>query len=176
MRYEEMMRRPVFVPSAVALLSAGLSFGLLMATSMAIAMLAPRLGELLQSSPRLAILAFLGLVLSPALVVAIVHHVAHRAMDTVDHTAANPRSFFPRLESWWAGAHAWLVIGGASVLSRLVMLVVTPPKLEPDTAFGLFSQEAAQIGTLANVESLYPLVWIVIAAQLFELERRARRR
>jgi hypothetical protein len=176
MRYDEMMRRPVFVPSAIALLSAGLSFGLLMATSMAIAMLAPHLGELLERSPRLAILAFLGLVVSPALVVAIVHHVAHRAMDTVDHTAATPRSFLPGLESWWAGAHAWLVIGGASVLSRLVMLVIAPPKLEPDTVFGLLSHEAAEVGTLANLGTLYPLVWIAVAAQLFELERRARRR
>lgn len=170
------MRRPVFVPSAIALISAALAFGLLMGTAMVIATLAPHLAELIQTSPRLAMLAFFGLVVAPAVLVAVAHHIAHRTMDTVDSTARSRRSFLPSVESWWAGAHTWLVIGGASVLSRLVMLVVTPPKLEPDTVFGLLAREASEVGTLANVASLYPVVWIVIAAQLFELERRARAR
>ena len=176
MGYQVGMRRPAFVPSAIAFLSAALAFGLLMGTAMVLSLLAPHLADLLTTSPRLAMLAVLGLIIAPALVVAVVHHVAHRTMDTVDSTTTSrQRSFLPSVESCWAGVHAWLVIGGASVLSRLVLLVLSPPKLEPDTVLGLLASEAAKVGTFANVASVYPLLWIMIAAQLFELERRARR-
>jgi hypothetical protein len=174
MRYDGGMRRAIFVPSAISLISAALAFGLLIATAMAVAKLAPHLGELLRTSPRLAMLALFGIFVAPALVVAIGHHLAHRAMDGVDSSTRTRRSFLPSVESWWAGAHAWLVIGGASVLSRLVMLVLNPPKVEPDTALGMLASEASQVGTLANAASLYPILWILVAAQLFELERRAR--
>ena len=40
------MRRPFFVPSGIALLSAALSFGLLVGTAMVIGQVAPRLVEL----------------------------------------------------------------------------------------------------------------------------------
>ncbi len=166
------MRRPVFVPSGIALLSAALSFGLLVATASAFATAAPHLIELLETSPRLAMLGFVGLVVGPAVVVTIVHHASHRALDGV----ALKRSVFPSIESWWAGAHAWLVILGASVLARLVLLVVQPPKLEPDSFVATLSSEASAVGTLANVMSIYPVIWILIAAQLFELERRTRQK
>jgi hypothetical protein len=164
------MRRPAFVPSGIALLCAALSFGLLVATAAAFGTVMPHLVDLLETSPRLAMLGFLGLFVAPAVVVAVVHHTSLRALDG----KAFPRSLLPGVESWWAGAHAWLVIGGASVLARLVLLVVEPPKLEPGSLVATLTTEAQHVGTLANVMSAYPLVWIAIAAQLFELERRTR--
>lgn len=170
------MRRPIFVPSGIALLSAALSFGLLVGTAMVIGQVAPRLVELLETSPRLAMLGFFGLVVAPGVVVTIVHHAAHRTLDTVEEAGRRTTAVLPRLESWWAGVNAWLIIGGASVLARLVLLVVTPPKLDPGSFVATLTSEANDVGALANVMSLYPVIWIVIAAQLFELERRTRRR
>jgi len=166
------MRRPVFVPSGIALLSAALSFGLLVATAAAVGAVAPHLVDLLETSPRLAMLGFFGLIVAPAVVVTVVHHASHRALDG----GALRRSVLPSADSWWAGAHAWLVIGGASVLARLVLLVVEPPKLEPGSFVATLTTEANQVGTLANVMSAYPIVWIAVAAQLFELERRSRQK
>jgi hypothetical protein len=175
MRYNQGMRRPVFVPSGVALLSAALSFGLLVGTAAAIGRFAPYLVELLETSPRLAMLGFFGLVVAPAFVVVGVHHAGHRTLDGLD-AGARRRSVLPSVESWWAGAHAWLVIGGTSILARLVTLVIEPPKLDPDgRVLAVLTREASAVGTLSNVMSLYPLVWMAIAAQLFELERRTRR-
>lgn len=165
------MRRPAFVPSGISLLSAALSFGLLVATAAAVGAAAPHLVELLETSPRLAMLGFLGMIVAPAVVVAIVHHASLRALDG----KALPRSVLPGVQSWWAGAHAWLVIGGASILARLVLLVVEPPKLEPGSFVATLTSEAQRVGTFANVMSIYPVIWIVIAAQLFELERLTRR-
>lgn len=50
------MHRPAFVPSGIALLSAALSFGLLVATAAAACAVAPHLADLLDTSPRLAML------------------------------------------------------------------------------------------------------------------------
>ncbi|MBX3209290.1 MAG: hypothetical protein KF764_29930 [Labilithrix sp.] len=165
------MKRPSFLPSPAALVSAVLLYVLLGAFGAVAAAVIPHLIELIATSPRLAMCGLLGLVISPGVVVALVHHVGHRTLDRAERKT---RGLFPAAESCWAGAHAWLVLYGTSVLASLVMLVVDPPELEPEALALLASfVDRAGAGTLASVHTL---VWILIAAALYELERRARPR
>ncbi len=167
------MKRPWFVPSPVALVCAVSSFLLLGAFGAVAALVVPRLLELLETSPRLAMFGFLALLVSPAIVVTIAHHVGHRALDRVDHGSGRG-GLLPGAESFWAGAHAWLVLYGTSVLSGLVMLVIDPPELPPDARF--FVGRASRMASLADVARLEPVVWVVIAAVLYEIERSGRPR
>ncbi len=169
------MKRPWFVPSPISLLCAVLTYVMLGVFTAAATVLVPQLLELLRTAPHLAMLAILGFVVSPGVVVVMVHHLGHRSLDTVDR-AAEPKPFFPRAESFWAGAHAWLTLYGTSVLTSLVLLVITPPKPEPDASFlSLFASLARNV-SLAHPLSLHSAIWIVIATQIYELERRARKR
>ena len=172
------MRRPAFIPSPFAFLSATLSFGLLIGTAMLAQVALPPLLELLESQPRLAVIGFIGVVLAPAMVAMLVHHIGHRALDTFDASAGpgpRPRRILPSIHSWWAGASAWLIICGASLLARLGMFIVMPPKLEPDSLALTMMSESSAIAHSANLATLYPVFWVLIAAQLFEMERRTRR-
>lgn len=166
------MRRPAFIPSPLAFLSAALSFGLLIGTAMLAQYTLPALLDLYENQPRLAAVGFCGVVLAPAFVAMLIHHVGHRVLDNFDTAPGTRRRLFPTVQSWWAGASAWLIICGASLLARLAMLVVAPPELEPGSTM---MAEVTAIAHSANVATLYPLFWVLIAAQLFELERRTRR-
>ena len=177
-RYDHRMKRrpPLFVPSPIAWISAALLYVLLVLLGAAAAVLVPLLLEVMRSSPRLAMLGFLGLAVSPAFVVVVVHHFGHRSLDGFDRPVEKAPAP-PSLRSWWAGAHAWLVLYGTSVVTSLVMLVIDPPEPEPD-AYGL----SALLGgltthaTLSNALSLRTMIWVAIAALLYELERRAHAR
>jgi len=163
-----------FLPSPVAMLSGALLFALLLAFGAAASLVVPALSELLESSPRLAMLGFLAFATSPGIVVAIAHHAFGRTLDQLDRATAGSRarSVLPGVESWAAGAHGWLVLYGTSVLTTLVLLVIEPPKLEPDT-FTLTSVVSHL--SVAHVASVQSGLWILIATLLFELQRRARR-
>jgi hypothetical protein len=77
------------------------------------------------------------------------------------------------VESWSAGAHGWLVLYGTSVLASLVMLVIDPPKLEPES----FQITRVIAGVLAkDAGSAHAVLWILIATGFYELDRRGRRR
>lgn len=167
------MKRPWFVPSPISAVCGGLLFVLLCAFGALLSHALPPLLDLLERSPRLAMLGLLGLALSPVLAVSIVHHVVQRAMDKVEGGA---RGVLPGTESWWAGAHAWLVMYGTSVIASLAMLVVEPPELDPDMSV-LASTASTAVHRLASpgaTNALYIAVWVFIASSLFELERRAR--
>jgi len=166
------MKRPWFVPSPIAFLNGVLLYTLLALFGMLAAAVLPLLIELLRTAPRLAACGFLGLAVSPAIAVTLLHHSGHRALDRAD-SAARLRRLLPSVQSWWAGAHAWLVLYGTSVLTSLVMLVLFPPEPEPDVA--AFLSEMRSFVGFANVMSLHTIVWVAIASQLFELERRAPR-
>lgn len=181
-----MRRRSKFLPSPIALLSAVLTFVLLGFFVAAAAAVVPQLLELMKTQPRLAMIGLLGFTISPAAVTVLVHHVGHRALDRLDtdfdwrdhHRSTG--SILPRIESWWAGVQAWMTLYAASIVTRLVMLVIFPPEPQPDTEafFSLtgFVNEMSRAVTLQNAASLHTGIWIVIAAWMYELERRARRR
>lgn len=165
------MRR-AFSPGSI--LSGALAFGLLAAQAAVAIQVLPHLLDLLRTAPRLAFAGFLAVVLFPAAVVVIVHHVGHQLLDQYDRSGERTRSMLPRAESWWAGALAWLVMYGTSILTRLTYLIVNPPPPEDD-AMSIVRHTIEEHAHLSHAVSLYALLWIVTATGFFELERRTRK-
>src|SRR5687768_13623566 len=102
-------------PSSMAWLNAVLLYGLLNVFGMVVAIVVPALLELLEKSPRLAMLGFLILVISPAIAVAIAHHGGHGTLDRFDKSGAKEKrvqGVFPGIVSWWAGVVGWLILIG----------------------------------------------------------------
>ena len=154
--------------SPISVLSAVLLAGLLAAFGAFASFVVPQLGELLRTEPRLAMLGFLGVALSPAVAITLAHHLGSGILGGIDK--ATPRG--RRGQSLSAGAHGWLVLLGASLLTNLVLLIITPPKLEPE-AFGLSSIVSGL--SVAQSLGLPSVIWVTIATLLFELQRRGQR-
>jgi hypothetical protein len=134
----------------------------------------PWLLELWERSPRLGALGWLGLIASPAAFVAMAHHLTHALMDRFDVTGA-PKvargGVMPGLESVRAGLFAWFIISFASMASALLFLFIFPPPPGEDT-----------LSTLMHVvldfrlkATVHTVLWIGVAALLYDVERRARR-
>lgn len=163
---------PRLLPSPISFVCGALLFALLTAFGTVAAMVAPLLIELLRTAPHLAMLGFLALVVSPGVAITVAHHVGAGKLDALEKlTASRRRGALPDLESWAAGAHGWLVMYGTSVLTNLVLLVLDPPKLEPES-FGIMRLVSGLVVT--HVMSAPSLVWVLIATMFFELQRRAR--
>lgn len=151
---------------------AGLSAACLAALRFGFGVLAaavwPYLFDLLERSPRLAMMGLLALFLSPWPAASLAHRVAHRWLDRLE------RAHAPRVRSsTWAGALAWLVLFGADLLTVFVMLVIDPP--EPGEA------RSALLSTITRAAfALDPLViaghvaWLAIATIFFALHAHAR--
>jgi len=159
--------------SPISVLSAALLAGLLAAFGAFAAMVVPPLAELLRTEPRLAMLGFLGVAIAPAVAITIAHHFGSGALGALEKlTATRRRGILPDTQAWSAGAHGWLVMIGTSILTNLVLMVLTPPKLEPE-AFGLSSVVSGL--AVAQSLSLPSLIWVTIATVFFELQRRSQR-
>lgn len=164
---------PRWLPSPISFLCGAL---LLLATMLygSFAMLVvPHLGELLYTQPRLAMLGFLGLALSPVLGITIAHHLGSGTLASFEKlTASKRRGLLPDAEAWAAGSYGWLVMIGTSILVNLVSLVLSPPELEPEmlSISGLVS--ALNVAHLVSVRTG---LWIGIASGFYELQRRGRR-
>jgi hypothetical protein len=156
--------------SPVSVISAGLLFTLLVAFTYVAGVVVPRLLELLHTEPRLAMLGFLALLVSPGVVVGVLHYIGHGVLDAFDVTAGPKESDV--VTSTWAGAQAWLTLYGTSVLTSLVVLVIHPPEpREPDSlALSVVNGAGA-----TSLFSLQTMLWVLIAATFYELSRRARR-
>ena len=150
-------------------LSAVLLFMLERAFGIVAAIVVPRLIDLLDESPRLAMFGFLCLIVSPGVMAGCLHRVIHRAMDRVDMGGAAVH-----VSSTWAGAFAWLVMFGTNLLAMFVMLVLVPPPPN-DAHAALFATVRAAVLGEGAFTALHAVVWIAIAAQLFSLERVTRR-
>ncbi len=158
--------------SAVLLLLLERGFGIVSA------LVVPRLIDLLDESPRLAMFGFLCLIVSPGFVAGCLHRATHRTMDGFDR-AGSGTSASGRVSSTWAGAFAWLVLFGTNLLSMFVMLVLVPPRPNDAHLTLLSTLGAAVLGTSAGERTLNVLhaaIWIAVAALLFGLERASRRR
>jgi hypothetical protein len=76
-------------------------------------------------------------------------------------------------ESAWTGFVAWGAILIVTMTTSFIMLVLDPPPVDPDAAW-----RAALDVTRAIAEGghgiLRVIVWVVLAAYVYELERAAR--
>lgn len=165
-----MNARPWWVPPPTAWLSAVFLYILLGILGAAWVSILPWLLELLEKSPRLAGLVMLAMWTSPVWVVGAIHYVSHGALDVFGPKAENAA-----LSSVWAGVQAWLVIAFATITASMVAFIVFPP--DPDReSLKTFLEGAVNIlSGRAGAATLQSVAWVVIAAQLYNLERAARK-
>ena len=130
----------------------------------------PWLLELLEKSPRLAGVVMLVMWTSPVWVVAAIHFVTHGALDLFGPKEANPG-----VASLWAGVQAWLVIAFASIVASLVAFIAFPHQEDEGTWRALVMAAVNVLSGRAGAATVQSIAWVVVAAQLYNLERLARR-
>jgi hypothetical protein len=165
--------RSTFSVSPVSLISAGLLYTLLVGFTVAAGVVVPHLIELIAISPRLAMLGFFALAISPGVVAAVAHLIAHGALDAFDLEARAKENDL--VTSAWAGAQAWLTLYGTSVLTSLVLLVIHPPEPPDPDRLGSLALSVVRGGAFGQIVSPQTAIWVLIAATFYELSRRARR-
>jgi hypothetical protein len=165
-----MNARPWWVPPPTAWLSAVFLYILLGILGTAWVSILPWLLELLEKSPRLAGLVMLAMWTSPVWVVGAIHYVSHGALDVFGPKAENAA-----LSSAWAGVQAWLVIAFASITASLVAFIVFPPDPNEESLKAFFAGAVNILSGRAGAATLQTFAWVMIAAQLYNLERAARR-
>ena len=166
-----MNARPWWVPPPTAWLSAVFLYILLGVLGAAWVAIFPWLADLFEKSPRLAGLVMLAMWTSPVWVVAAIHYVAHGALDVFGPKAENAG-----LASAWAGLQAWLVIAFASIAASLVAFIAFPPPPQDGSMLAAFLEGSVTIlSGRAGAATVQTIAWVVIAAQLYNLERAARK-
>jgi hypothetical protein len=157
------MPRPVALASGLALFvfAAGVQ------TAFALAM--PLLIALMRIWPRIAWVGVLLLWLSPIAAAAAIHAVIGRLI--VATAPASCDDWLGGAASWWAGFVAWASIIVVSTTMVLVTVVLHPPPIrDPHDVWILV---AAATGSGAG--SAHALIWILLAAYVYELELRAQK-
>jgi hypothetical protein len=123
----------------------------------------------MRHAPRLAWLGMLLLWLSPIAAAAALHDAVGRLLGAGAGRARDAR--FGGAASWWAGFVAWATIIVVTVTMAFVVFVVEPPPVgDPDAVSRLAAALSAGVTGPARA-----LIWIVLAACVYELEGRARR-
>jgi hypothetical protein len=168
-----MNARPWWIPPPTAWLSAVFLYILLGVLGTAWMAVLPWLLELLEKSPRLAGLVMLAMWTSPVWVVGAIHYVSHGALDVFGPRSAAIEN--AGLASVWAGAQAWLVIAFASITASLVAFIVFPPDPNEESLKAFFTGAVNILSGRAGAATLQTIAWVVIAAQLYNLERAARK-
>ncbi len=174
-----MKKIPLF-PRPLSWLSAVLLYVFLSLWTMFVSVVLPRLIEIGEAQPRLAILGYLAVWVSPIPFVGILHHVVHLFLDRADRGANERRGMLPDLTSWWAGLYAWLVIFFASSVVLFLMLALNPPERDgmlltvqhaPSRFFFAFAWPFA-----GSPAGLHTVLWVIVAAQLYDLEHAVKQR
>jgi hypothetical protein len=157
-------------PHPISLISAVLLY-VLLALLGAVAVVAVQwLIDVGRDSPRLAALGWLALLLSPAYSVAILHHIVHKVLDSLDPARRKHKTgILPSLESWYAGVYGWLVTVMSTMVATIVMAILFPPDRDEGFAQMLLAATPHNVGV-----SIHTLVWILVATGLYQLERAAR--
>jgi hypothetical protein len=149
------MPRPAAWASAVALYLFAAGVGRLFGFAM------PILFALIHHWPRLGWLGMLLLWLSPMAIAAAIHAPIARWLGD-GHGGPT---------SWWAGFVAWAAIIVVTMTTALVLVVLDPPPVrDPDSVWNL-----AVALTRGAPGTTGPVIWIVLAAFVYELELGAER-
>jgi hypothetical protein len=171
------MRFPIWFPNFSAWMSA--FFLLLLTGSMAVTVqkIWQFATPISRISPRLSILlGLLGLVL-PIIMIAIAHHLLHVFLDRFFPDTRSPEmnftaGCFPSIMSWWEGLYGWLVLVLATCISAGVLgFLYYSPTLLMELYALLMSWDK-----LRHLLTLPAVVWIAIAAFLYQFEYLVRQR
>jgi len=152
----------------VAWASAVALFFFAWAVTLVMAFAFPLLFELMRHSPRLAWLGILLVWVAPIGAAALIHHAAGSVLDLGDGRRV-ARGSWPGMSSLWSGFVAWATILFVTTATSLVMLVLDPPPVDPDAIHALALEMTRGFSGLAR-----SVVWIVLAAYVYQLERVAR--
>lgn len=123
---------------------------------------------LINIAPKLGIVAWIIIFLSPIILVAFVHHFLHLALDRFFPDTQSPemehvQGFFPSLMSWWEGLYSWLVIYLALLISSLIQSVITP-NFDPFSPIDWWEIIFKGLFTVTN------LIRLIVAAYLYQFE------
>jgi hypothetical protein len=165
-----MSSRPRWIPPPTAWLSAVLLYLLLGVLGQAWVAVVPWLIDLFERSPRLAGVVMLLMWTSPVWVVGAIHFVTHGALDVL-----GPKDEEAGVSSLWAGVQAWLVIAFASIVSALIAFIAFPPPPEEGSLRLLLETAVNVLSGRAGAATVQAIAWVLVAAQLYNLERLARR-
>ncbi|MBD2460503.1 hypothetical protein H6G89_05540 [Oscillatoria sp. FACHB-1407] len=126
------------------------------------------IGIVIRWSPRLGFLVGVLMVLSPILLIAVVHHFSQGLLNQIDPQGRSPRQsqepgLFPGLLSWWEGFYGWTV-SLLSMLTSYLLLGIVLPSFSLTTL--LYTPFTSGEFTLVMTS----LVRVVIAAFLYHFE------
>jgi hypothetical protein len=163
------MKLPKWIPHPASWASAVALFFFAGGVSIGMAAVMPLLFELLRRSPRLAWLGMLLVWIAPIAAAAAVHRVTHAIIDLGDaRRGAETRSC--GFASLWAGFVAWVAIIFVTLTTSFILLVIDPPPVDPGAVWNLAAEVTRGVSGLVRA-----VVWVVLAAYVYELERVARR-
>lgn len=124
----------------------------------------PWLIDLWDRSPRLGALAWLGLVISPVVLIGLGHHAAHTGMDRFD-TTKKAREL--RLASVRAGLFGWAAMAFSSTASALLLLALFPPPPDEETLVAF-----VHVVTDARLQAgAHAMLWVGVATLLYRIDQ-----
>jgi hypothetical protein len=128
--------------------------------------------SLMAISPRLRLLLYFSALLSPILVIAIVHHWLHQFIDRFFPNTRSPEmsrteGVLPTLMSWWEGFYGWMAIALAIVVSSMIQIISSP-------SFNFLYDLLAWWDELRELFTLPTLYQLITAAYLYEFEHLVR--
>lgn len=181
-----MLKKLRFFPPVTAWISAAFLYGLLLGLGTAGTLALPHILQLFEDGEaRLAIACVFALVASPAVVVAIFHHATSGVLDRLDRGnqrdatgsgSPKARGILPGVQSWWAGVLGCFIFYGVTTLTTFILLFVHPPESDGEHVASVFALVTSVThlsdAALASAQSA---LWLALAAQFYNLERRARK-
>ena len=163
---------PKWIPSPNSWLSAILLILLVRVIAVVIRRIFDMGYSLMELSPKMQIILYFALLLSPIPVVAIAHHWLHVFLDRYSPNTRSPElgkieGIFPSLMSWWEGLYGWMTIALALLISGMVRF------------FFFFSEDSlyqtlSWWNELKAFFTIYTLIRVVVAAYLYEFEHTVR--
>ena len=167
-----MRNLPTWIPNPNAWMSAVLLILLIRGISAVISIIIQMGEPLIEISPKLRIVLYFLALLSPILVIAVIHHWLHIFLDrffpnTRSPEMGNPQGFFPGLMSWWEGLYGWQAIALAMLVSTAVTIIFLPS----------FSSLYQLLDWWDEVKSFFMIpmfIRLVTVAYLYQLEHLVR--
>lgn len=163
---------PKWIPSPNAWMSSLLLIVLVRGIAVLVRVILQMSHSLLEISPKLQILMYLAALLSPILIIAIVHHFIHLFFDRSFPNIRSPENdniqgIFPGLMSWWEGFYGWMTIALAFLLTSVIEVIFYPGF----NYYGMLNwwEELKDLFTLTT------LLRIFTAAYIYQLEQLVRK-
>lgn len=167
-----MRNSPSWIPNSNAWMSAILLILLVRGIAVVITRIFETGYSLMEFSPRMQIILYFALLLSPIPVVAIAHHWLHVFLDRYSPSTRSPElgkieGIFPSLMSWWEGLYGWMTIALAMLISGMLRFLVF---FSHNSLYEILSWW----DEMAKFFTVYTLIRVVVAAYLYQFEQTVR--